>query len=141
MSYGGVDNPNNGWVSGIQELPSAAQRFLNNGVNGWYQHHSPVSLSQSLAEHEKNRQRCLAVYEQQQQRQRQGYVDDVFAWSMISSARAYSGYAASESFRKQGPEQHVPAVMRPTVLMELADGEAQHAAVQAATIAGKCYGN
>ena len=137
MSYGGVDNPNSGWVSGIQQLPSAALRFPNGGVNGWYQHHSPIPLSHSLAEQEQNRQRCLAVYEQQQQRQQQGYVDDVSAWSAISSLRSHSGHAASEAIRKQGLERHVPAVMRPTVLMELADGEAQHAAVQAAAIAGK----
>jgi len=137
MSYGGVDNPNSGWVSGLQQLPSAAQRFPNGGVSGWYQHHSPISLSQSFAEQEQNRQRCLAVYEQQQQRQRQGFTDDVSAWSAISSVRAYSGHAASEAIRKQGLEQHVPAVMRPTVLMEHADAEAQHIAVQAAAIAGK----
>ena len=137
MSYGGVDNPDSGWVNGIQNLPSAKLRFPHNGVEGWYQQHSPISLSHSLAEQERNRQRCLAVYEQQQQRQRQGFVDDVSAWSVISLARAHSGYAASEAIRKQGLEQHVAEVMRPTVLMELADGEAQHAAVQAAAIAGK----
>lgn len=137
MSYGGVDNPNSGWVSGIQQLSSATLRFPDGGVSSWYQHHSPVSLSQSLAEQEQNRQRCLAVYEQQQQRQRQGFNDDVSAWSVISSVRANSGHAASEAIRKQGLEQHVPAVMKPTVLMELADGEAQHAAVQAAAFAGK----
>lgn len=137
MSYGGVDNPNSGWVSGIQQLPGAAYRFLNGGINGWYQHHSPVALSQSLAEQEQNRQRCLAVYEQQQKRQQQSYVDDVSTWSAISSLRSLSAHSASEAIRKQGLEQHVPAVLRPTVLMELADGEAQHAAVQAAAIAGK----
>jgi hypothetical protein len=137
MSYGGVDNPNLDWVSGIKQLPSAAQRFPNGGVSSWYQHHSPISLSHSLAEQEQNRQRCLAVYKQQQQRQQQGFEDDVSAWRVISSIRASSGYAASEAIRKHGLEQHVSMVMRPTLLMELADGEAQHAAVQAAAYAGK----
>lgn len=137
MSYGGVDNPNSKWVSGIKQLSSMTLRFPNGGMSGWYQHHSPISLSQSLVEQEQNRQRCLAVYEQQQQRQRQGFNDEVLAWSMISSVRAHSGHAASEAIRKQGLEQHVSAVMRPTLLMEQVDGEAQHAAVQVAAFAGK----
>ena len=99
-------------------------------MTNWYPGHADSTLGASFREHEKERQRQIAVYQVHQTRHTQPQADSATMWGPIYGVLANNGFGATEAFRRQGLENHSAQVLRPDLVYLDAIGEKQHTAAQ-----------
>lgn len=118
------------WVNGMVAIQRSSEHPTNAPTTNWYQGHENSTLGASFREHEKERQRQIALYQVHQARHSQPQVDSMRMWGPIHGVLANNGFSATEAFRRQGLEHHSAQVLRPDVVYSDAAGEKQHASAQ-----------
>ena len=119
-----------GWTNGLQQMRSVAGNPHNESPTAWYSHHSDSTIGASLQEAEKERQRSIAVDQQQQERHRQPTADSMSLWGAIHSVLAKVDADVADVLCRHGPENHTSQIMRPDLVYSDRIGEQQHKAVQ-----------
>jgi hypothetical protein len=119
-----------GWVNGMHAIQRAPSHPVNAPSTNWYQGHDSSTLGSSFQEHEKERQRQIAVYQVHQNRHTQPNIDLMTMWAPIHGSLAHSGFNATEAFRRQGLEIHSAQVLRPDLVYSDRGGEQQHQAAK-----------
>lgn len=119
-----------GWVNGMVAIHQSSEHPTNAPTTNWYQGHADSTLGASFREHEKERQRQIALYQVHQTRQTQPQVDSAMMWGPIHGVLANNEFNATEACRRQGWENHSAQVLRPDIVYSDAVGEKQHMAAQ-----------